>query len=153
MQKRWLYLDDARPVPNEDWTLARTYQECVDRLKAEAGSIGYLSLDHDIGACDACVAAGKHIGDMLTPETTFFNCCPHAKTGYDVVKWLGEQLFMYGNDYWPLNKPMCHSANPAGRNNIIGYVSRYWPVVLDIRESRRKDGQSLRNEPTSEPNR
>jgi hypothetical protein len=146
MEKRWLYLDDYRRVPDENWTLAKTYADCLLFLKA--GNVEYLSLDHDIGACADCIRQGKHIGDMLTPETTFVNCCPHEKTGYDVVKWLCEELFVHGNDYWPMKRPMCHSANPVGRNRIEGTVASYWPRVQAIRERR-----SLQNDPPQEPSR
>jgi hypothetical protein len=79
-----LWLDDVRDPCKHgaigfDW--AKTYDEAITALKR--GDIEFASLDHDIGACADCTAKMLHIGDMLTPETTFYNRCPHEKTGYD----------------------------------------------------------------------
>jgi hypothetical protein len=36
------------------------------------------------------------------------------------VKWMAQ------HDMWPINKPTVHSANPAGRINMIATIERYW---------------------------
>jgi hypothetical protein len=81
-----VYLDDERLTP-QGWERAYTYDECLDFLKTF--KVSHLSLDHDLGT---------------------------EKTGYDVIKWIEEQVFNNIN----YNPPIItiHSANPAGRNNI-----------------------------------
>lgn len=112
-----LWLDDVRD-PRQygffDMYWAKNYDEAIAALKL--GEITFASLDHDIGACNKCVSSLQHIGDMLTPETTFFNRCPHEKSGYDVV------VFMEENDLFPINGVRVHSMNPVGKvrmNQVI----------------------------------
>ena len=116
-----LWLDDVR----EPWkfgflgaTWAKTYDEAISFLKS--GEVSFASLDHDIGACAECVAANLHAGDMKTPETTFFNRCPHEKTGYDVICWMEE------NDVWPPDGVRCHSSNPVGRARIESVIAKHY---------------------------
>ena len=114
-----LWLDDVRnPVPHgfigAHW--AKTYDEAIAALKS--GKVEFASLDHDIGACEDCVTHGYHIGDMKTAETTFYNRCPHAKSGYDVVRW------MEANNVWPPKGVRVHSANPVGRQRMEAVIQR-----------------------------
>lgn len=115
-----LWLDDVRDPAHYGHigdTWAKTYAEAIRYL--ESGEVTSASLDHDIGACPECVAAMLHIGDMKTPETTFFNRCPHEKTGYDVVCWMEE------NNVWPRDGVRCHSANPVGRARIEQVIAKH----------------------------
>lgn len=66
-----VYLDDERPTP-EGWTRAYTAQEAINFL--ETGIVTHLSLDHDLG-----------------PE--------EAGTGYDVCKWVEENVFEKAFDF------------------------------------------------------
>jgi hypothetical protein len=116
-----LWLDDIR----EPWKhgflaseWAKTYDEAVAMLKT--GEVTFASLDHDIGACANCVDQALHIGDMLTPETTFFNRCPHMKTGYDVVCWMEE------NNVWPRDGVAVHSMNPVGRMRMYMAIYKHY---------------------------
>jgi hypothetical protein len=114
-----MFLDDVRePWKNgfigAEW--AKTYDEAIALL--ESGKVTFASLDHDIGACADCIAKLKHIGDMLTPETTFYNRCDHAKTGYDVVCWMEE------HNVWPPEGVRVHSMNPVGKQRM--------QVVIDM---------------------
>jgi len=43
-------------------------------------------------------------------------------TGYDLVKWMVEW------DLWPKNKPVVHSANPRGREDMEKTIERYYPT-------------------------
>lgn len=114
-----VYMDDVRKCPYFGWEVARTVAEAKRYL--QTGQVNYLSLDHDMGACEECVRDRKHVGDMLTPETTFMNWCPHAEDGTKLVYWMIE------NNVWPTVKPVVHSANPVGRARMQGMIERYWP--------------------------
>ena len=58
------------------------------------GIVNDLSLDHDMGFDKG------------------------EKTGYDLVKWMEE------NNVWPIGKITVHSANPAGRDNMMSVLIR-----------------------------
>lgn len=118
-----LFVDDIRVLPAglpELWTVARTIEE-AKRLLA-TGEVVRCSLDHDMGACEACLSAGKHVGDMLTPETTYLNWCQHHEDGTKLVQWMIET----GN--WSKQKPTVHSANPVGRERMRALIDRYYPA-------------------------
>lgn len=109
-----LWLDDYRDYP-EGFHCVRSYEDFVEYIN-KYGVPPLISFDHDLGACSECKSKGLHIGDMLTPETTFMNYCEHAKTGYDCALWLIENDLKI-NDYF------CHSANPIGRKRINDLLS------------------------------
>lgn len=113
-----LYMDDVRTCPYVGWITVRTVAAAKEWLKA--GAVEHCSLDHDMGACDLCMKDGKHVGDMLTPETTFMSWCPHAEDGSALVRW----MIMTG--YWPKYKPEVHSMNPVGAARMRGMIDRYW---------------------------
>ncbi len=112
-----VFVDDVRDAP-KGWMIARTVSEA--KLYLSKYRVRRLSLDHDLGACADCWAKGKNVGDMLTPETTFFNWCPHNEDGTKLVRWIIET----GN--WPQEKPTVHSANPVGAARMRGMIDRYW---------------------------
>jgi hypothetical protein len=113
-----LFVDDFRSPP-EGWKLARTMREAQEIMLHY--EIEELSLDHDLGACEDCIMADKHIGDMETPETTFMNWCPHYEDGTRLVQWMIEQKI------WPRKKPEVHSANPLGRARMRALIEQYGP--------------------------
>jgi hypothetical protein len=116
-----LWLDDIREPARYGcigYVWAKNYDEAISAL--ESGNITFTSLDHDIGACEECVKSLKHIGDMKTPETTFYNKCPHEKTGYDVICWMEE------NNVWPSEGMRCHSMNPVGRVRIDSVIFKHY---------------------------
>ena len=122
-----LWLDDVR----EPWKhgfiaaeWARNYDQAIAMLKT--GRITFASLDHDIGACADCVEKMLHVGDMKTPETTFYNHCPHAKSGLDVVRWMEK------NNVWPRDGVVVHSMNPEGRKDMQQVINRHYSrITLD----------------------
>jgi hypothetical protein len=105
---RVLLIDDFRYF-NCDKT-ARNYDDGIKYLQQEIWD--EVLLDHDLGACKQCTEDGIHIGDMKTPETTFYNSCPHAKTGYDILCWLEN------NKQFLPKKITLVTANPVGRKNM-----------------------------------
>ena len=113
-------MDDLRPCP-EGWTLARTIAQAKWLLLHEP--VDHMSLDHDMGACQACIDRGVHVGDMRTPDTTFMNWCRHNEDGTSLVLWMIE------TNTWPRWKPTVHSANPVGAGRMRGMIDRYCPRV------------------------
>jgi len=99
-------------------TWAKNYDEAINILKRS--TFTFASLDHDLGACAECTATGFHIGDMKTAETTFFNRCPHEKSGYDVLCWMEE------HNIWPQNGIRIHSMNPVGRQQMEQIVFAHY---------------------------
>ncbi len=108
-----VYLDDMRPCP-EGWVLADTIQLAKHFLKN--GIVGKLSLDHDMGACEACLEAVPDLGyrDGVMPS------CEHVGTGYDLVCWMEE------TGHWPREKPTVHSFNPVGRARMMAVIDKYY---------------------------
>jgi len=112
-----LYLDDMRPCPN-GWTLVKTDAEA--RVYLAQDIVEHASLDHDLGACAACMCG-------LTPEEWLVEMdyqsmphCEHFGTGYTLVCWMEE------TGHWPKNKPTVHSANPAGRAKMQAAIDRHY---------------------------
>ena len=119
----FMWLDDIRD-PKEYGGIGavwvKTYDEAINMLKT--GKVTFASLDHDIGACQDCIDHNYHIGDMTTAETTFYNRCPHEKTGYSVVCWMEE------NNVWPEKGCRVHSANPVGKQRMEQVIqAHYFP--------------------------
>jgi len=93
-----LWVDDERPAP-EGWAGAKTYQEAIDLLLIE--KVEELSLDHDLAD---------------------FSSDGREKTGYDVALWLVQRKLDGQSIPAQIS---CHSANPIGRERILGVVDRY----------------------------
>lgn len=92
-----IYLDDLRSPPPE-WTLTRWPIEVMNLIEGNQGKIEEISLDHDLGD-DVC------------------------GTGYDVLKWIEEQVF---NDpsFIPPQKITIHTANPVAKKRMEEVVSQ-----------------------------
>ena len=84
-----VYLDDERQTP-DGWVRVYWPDEAVRLL--ETGQVQEISLDHDLGEEG-----------------------PTARTGYDVVLWLEEQVATMG--FTP-PKVVVHSANPPARTRM-----------------------------------
>lgn len=119
-----LYVDDIRTCPYEGWITVRSIADAKEWLKAKA--VDHMSLDHDMGACDACLRGNRAVGDMTTPETTFVMWCPHEEDGTKLVQWMIE------TGCWSRYKPMVHSANPVGAARMRGMIERYWQPASDV---------------------
>lgn len=85
-----VFLDDEREAP-EGWKPVYTAPQCIELLKT--GKVDELSLDHDLGGDDD----------------------PSIGTGYQVVCWVEEQVFMH--DFSP-PAMYIHSANAPGRQKM-----------------------------------
>ena len=110
-----LWLDDMRPAPR-GWLLAKTVEEA--KLHLAAGRVRNLSLDHDLGACDACLG-GKSAEQWLV-ETQYKSMpnCEHFGTGYTLICWMEE------TGHWSRHAPTLHTANPVGRVNMARAIMR-----------------------------
>jgi hypothetical protein len=84
-----IWLDDVREAP-EGWIRCYYPAEVIKHLETQ--TVDEISLDYDLGECDS--------------------------TGYDVVLWLAEQVFLKQFKF-PLPKMYCHSDNPVGRQRIL----------------------------------
>ena len=87
-----IYLDDERETP-EGWHRCYWPEEVIQLLKTQ--DVEVVSLDHDLGEYDF-----SHT---------------HPRTGYDVIKWIEEQVAT--TDYVP-PKVFLHTANSAGRQRM-----------------------------------
>jgi len=92
-----LFIDDERTPPNNTWTVVRSYEEAIKKIK-EKGSPDFISFDHDLGL---------------------------GKTGDDFAKWLIDQ-HLDGNIQFKNNfKFKVHSANPVGKENITKRLNNF----------------------------
>lgn len=117
----YLWLDDVRDPAKFGcigWDWAKSYEEAIAALKT--GEVILASLDHDIGACLECTNSNYHIGDMKTVETTFFNRCPHAKSGYDIICYMEEK------NIWPVKGVRVHSMNPVGKARMEQVIRHHY---------------------------
>jgi hypothetical protein len=115
-----LYLDDVRPIP-DGWKGVRTLDDAKAVLAG--GDVEMASLDHDLGACVACMN-GKTVEEWLS-ETGFNSMphCEHVGTGYDLVCWMEE------TGHWPKQKPHVHSANPVGGFRMRQAINRHFDQI------------------------
>lgn len=104
-----LWLDDIRPAPI-GWIHVKTVEEAKERLKV--GNVLNASLDHDLGACAKCMGNKSVLQWLEENHGQSMPHCMHVGTGYDLVCWMEE------TGYWPILKPIVHSANPAGRQRM-----------------------------------
>lgn len=97
-KKIYLFLDDVRiPDPQLPWNVVRSYEAAVEFV-LNNGCPDVISFDHDLG---------------------------EGKSGYDFAKWLVE-MDLDKKIEIPLHfSYVVHSANPVGRENIIGLLESY----------------------------
>ena len=112
-----LWLDDLRPAP-VGWHHVFTVQEAMRAL--ETGNVERASLDHDLGACETCMAGRTPEQWLEESGSTRMPHCEHFGTGYDLVCWMEE------TGHWPTEKPTVHSANPVGAARMRQAIDREW---------------------------
>lgn len=131
--KAIIYLDDVRTPISDKWTVVRSYQEFVDKVK-EIGlaNIDAISLDHDLGDS----AMSEYFNNVSPNYTLDYNNIKE-KTGMDCAKWLVNQFYNTNPNWGNLardvkrSKPFpfplvqVHSANPIGSANIMGYINNF----------------------------
>ena len=94
-------MDDVRNPRTKGWTIVRNYEGFVKFIQ-ENGLPDEVSFDHDLGQDN--------------------------KTGYDCAKWLCEYCWTNG---LPIPSWNVHSANPVGRDNIIGILQSFEKKLND----------------------
>jgi hypothetical protein len=124
-----LFLDDYRqPVDafkytmDEDfiqkqWRVVKSYQAFIslieENFKQDGSFPSLIAFDHDLD--DAHYAHTSIHSEIPYDEMK-------EKTGYHCAKWLVD--FCMDNNL-KLPEYKVHSMNPAGKNNIIGYLENY----------------------------
>lgn len=131
--KAIIYLDDVRTPISDKWTVVRSYQEFVDKVK-EIGlaNIDAISLDHDLGDS----AMSEYFNNVSPNYTLDYNNIKE-KTGMDCAKWLVNQFYNTNPNWGNLSRDVkrgkpfpfplvqVHSANPIGSANIMGYINNF----------------------------
>lgn len=110
-----LWLDDMRPAP-AGWLHVKTVEDA--KLQLAAGRVRHASLDHDLGACEACMGGRTAEQWLVESNYTRMPNCDHFGTGYTLVCWMEE------TGHWPLYMPRVHSANPVGRARMSAAILR-----------------------------
>lgn len=107
-----LFIDDVRfphdvNLKDEDWEIARSYDEAL--LYIEEFKPQRIAFDHDLGA--------EH----------YHGKNPNQDTGLDVAKWLVKMDMDHPEAGYITEASdfSCHSANPAGKANILKLLHAY----------------------------
>ena len=117
-EKMRLYLDDVRTPTNNEWIVARNYDEFVSIIRLRGlENFEVISLDHDLGD-SAMIEYYTNVKNNYTLE--YNNIL--EKTGYDAAKFLVAESM---NKNIPLPQIYVHSANPIGSSNMMGYINNY----------------------------
>jgi hypothetical protein len=119
MEKMYkVYLDDVRTPIENDWEIARDYDQFVEVIqRIGLDNIEVISLDHDLGE-SAMIEYYNNVKDNYKLDYNNIE----EKTGYDCCKFL-VNLSMDTNI--PLPTIYVHSANPIGSHNMMGYINNY----------------------------
>jgi len=128
MKNNKLFLDDFRDpkdaitlVPSNynkfywenDWDVVRNYNEFVDYIE-ENGLPQFISFDHDLGD----TAMDEYFRNVVVNGVIDYDNIKE-KTGLDCAKFLVEYC---ADENQPLPEYLVHSANPAGKQNIISFL-------------------------------
>ena len=99
-----LYLDDIRNPESHEFIVCRSVEEAINEIILRQEFPEYISFDHDLGG--------------------------NIPTGYDLAKWLVEQV-MDKKFSFPSNfEYHVHSANPVGKKNIEGYLDGFFAATF-----------------------
>ena len=109
-----LWLDDRRPAPS-GWTRAYTVADAQRYLAT--GLVEEASLDHDLGACDACMG-GLSTREWLETNDYDMPTCEHVGTGYTLCLWMEQ------TGHWPAKMPEVHSMNTVGADRMKAIIRR-----------------------------
>jgi len=101
-----LWIDDERPIPQEFTHSALSSRQAVHLLESHQADIDVVSFDHDLGALPN--------GSGFTDDTS-----------RPVLIWMIE------HDVWPAEVRF-HTANPVGREWLVGMCERYAPDTVLI---------------------
>ncbi|WP_347880808.1 cyclic-phosphate processing receiver domain-containing protein [Paraburkholderia sp. BCC1876] len=94
----WLFIDDLRDAPSEEWMVARSSSEAI-ALAKERRCPARVSFDHDLGGDDTAMVVARWLVD------TDLDC-----SGRFIPDHFNFSV---------------HSANPVGAANIQGLLAAY----------------------------
>lgn len=118
-----LFLDDIRQSPDDTWTIARSYDTAVSIVESH-GFPDIVSFDHDLGDDEKTGATfARFLVDLDLDKGVMPGRAPSEPLA----------VMPAGFAY------MVHSANPVGRDNIVGLLDRYmrWKAELDLENSQK----------------
>lgn len=120
-----LYLDDIRKMPQGFTHCVRSFAEFKAFIETN-GCPEFISFDHDLGACEVCMSGMDAEEWLIKSNGQSMPHCSHVGTGLDCVKWLVDKDIDYPGFMPKGFAYACHSANPAGRKNILSYLDSYF---------------------------
>lgn len=113
-----VYLDDERTPIENDWVIARNYDEFVEVIRnLGLKNIEVISLDHDLD--DSAI---KEYYANAKPNNTLNYENILEKTGMDCCKFLVEESMETGII---LPQIYLHTSNPVGRVNMMSLINNY----------------------------
>jgi hypothetical protein len=102
-----MFLDDLREPSKEYDVIVRSFEEAIEII-SKKGIPSHISFDHDLG---------------LDNESQV------EKNGYDVAKWVIEQVLDGVLEFPPNFSYNIHSANPVGAKNIDMLFRNYFEKI------------------------
>lgn len=109
----YLWLDDVRPAPSDQWYHRRTAEDMYQTI-----------IDHDRWGYSMVVSLDHDLGETVQPDgARTINC-----TGYDLVVWL-EKKIGEDDDFTPDIVFNVHSANPVGIQNMERGIRSIYNLV------------------------
>lgn len=113
-----VYLDDVRTPLDNDWEIARNYDQFVEIIqRLGLDNIEVISLDHDLD--DSAIT---EYYTNAKPNNTLNYDNILEKTGMDCCKFLVQESM---DTNIPLPQVYVHSSNPPGRENMMGLINNY----------------------------
>jgi hypothetical protein len=100
---KWLWLDDVRPPPTDEWDWVRNYDEAIAYAEAHPAP-ATASLDHDLYF--------EHYPRSGVPAGQWIEKC-----GYDVVRALMQRA-------WRPARIILHTMNEDGQRNMLFELAR-----------------------------
>ena len=104
-------IGSLNPIYNEEWLIARNFNEFTALCNDNMENISHISFDHDL--------ANEHYDpsmleeDAVRYEKLYSNF--NEKTGYDCALWLKQWC---EENNFKLPKILIHTMNPVGLKNI-----------------------------------
>lgn len=126
-----LFLDDVRqpemafdytnnPIyTNLQWDIVRNYDEFVSYIETN-GLPNLISFDHDLA--DEHYTPAIHWNDYNKSKEYQESQQYKEKTGMECAKWLVDYC-IDKKEKLPIF--LCHSQNPVGADNIMGYLNNF----------------------------
>lgn len=115
---RILFLDDVRypaaiglSAEAADITVVRSCEAAIEAVQNNP-KFDLWFLDHDLGL--VLNENSGHDPSLITTATEL----PHAKTGYDFLRWAAE----HGRGKWPWNRVHVHSMNIVGKRRMMNLI-------------------------------